>query len=138
IGFPPSEAGGADEGPLLKGLDLAGKSSETTPWGARERFLLEKLARALSDGTPEISLTEPDLEPILARDPPPMPDAFAVLASVAAASDEAISRGNFRILWTGTDGPSGVRLLGRFCQADPLLRRHVETHLRAEEALDPE
>jgi lantibiotic biosynthesis protein len=138
IGFSPSENGGADEGPLLKGLDLAGKSAETVPWGARERFLLEKLARALAEGTPEISLTESDLEPIFARDPPPMPDAFAVLAFVAAASDEALSRGDFRVLWAGTDGPSGARMLGRFCQADPILRRHVEDHLRAEEALDPE
>ncbi len=67
-----------------------------------------------------------------------MSDAFALRASVAAASDEALGRGDFRVFWTGTDGPSGARLLGRFCQADPVLRRHVEEHLRAEEALDPE
>jgi thiopeptide-type bacteriocin biosynthesis protein len=138
IGFPPSEAGGADESPLLKGIDLAARSAETTPWGEREKFLLKKLARALAEGAAEISLTESDLEPILVKEPPPMPDAFAVMASVAAASDEALSRGDFRVLWTGTDGPSGARMLGRFCQADPILRRHVEEHLRAEEALDPE
>lgn len=139
IGFPPSEAGGADEGPLLKGIDLAGRASEPTiPWGARETFLLEELTRALAHGAAEISLTESDLEPIFVKDPPRMPDAFAVLASVAAASDESLTRGDFRVFWIGTDGPSGARILGRFCQADPLLRRHVEDHLRAEEALDPD
>ncbi|MEZ4648032.1 MAG: lantibiotic dehydratase [Candidatus Eisenbacteria bacterium] len=34
-------------------------------------------------------------------------------------------------------GPSGARFLGRFCQADPELRKGVEAHLRAEESLDP-
>src|SRR6185369_6193168 len=60
IGFPPTESGGAEEGPLLKGLDLAGTSPETTLWGARERFLLERLARALAEGASEISLKETD------------------------------------------------------------------------------
>src|SRR4029434_10601232 len=38
----------------------------------------------------------------------------------------------------GADGPSGARILGRFCGADPELRRHVERHLRVEEAFDPD
>jgi thiopeptide-type bacteriocin biosynthesis protein len=79
-----------------------------------------------------------DLEQLAGKDLASLPDAFAVLASLAAASDEALSRGDFRLLWIGTDGPPGARLLGRFCAADAVLRRHVEEHLRAEEALDPE
>jgi thiopeptide-type bacteriocin biosynthesis protein len=39
---------------------------------------------------------------------------------------------------TGAGGPSGARLLGRFCHADRELERRVRDHLRAEEALDPD
>jgi thiopeptide-type bacteriocin biosynthesis protein len=39
---------------------------------------------------------------------------------------------------TGAGGPSGARLLGRFCHADPELDREVRAHLRAEEALGPD
>lgn len=138
IGFPPASGTDADGGPLLKGLDFPPVVEETASWGAREKFLLRKLTAASARGAREIVLEPRDLEQLSSKDPPPLPDSFAVMTSVAAASDEALSRGDFRLLWIGTDGPSGARLLGRFCPADPALRRHVERHLRAEEALDPE
>src|SRR5260370_12938283 len=47
-------------------------------------------------------------------------------------------QGDFRVCLFGCGGPSGARLLGRFCQADPRLHQLVEEHLRAEEALAPE
>ncbi len=138
IGFPPASGTDADGGPLLKGLAFPAANEETRSWGARETFLLGKLMEAAARGAREIELEPRDLEKLERKDPPPLPDAFAVMASLAAASEEALSRGDFRLLWTGTDGPSGARLLGRFCHADPSLRRHVEAHQRAEEALDPE
>ena len=36
------------------------------------------------------------------------------------------------MLLDGAAGPSGARLLGRFCHADPELHQWVEQHLRAE------
>ena len=138
IGFPPASGTDADGGPLLKGLAFPAAPREAVSWGAREKFLLRKLTEAAGCGAREIVLEPRDLDELDRKDPPPLPGAFAVLASVAAASEEALSSGDFRLLWTGTDGPSGARLLGRFCDADPDLRRGVERHLRAEEALDPE
>src|SRR5262249_20995910 len=38
----------------------------------------------------------------------------------------------------GAFGPSGGRLLGRFCHADPRLQPFVEQHVRDEEALQPD
>ena len=70
--------------------------------------------------------------------PPPLPDSFAVMAAVAAASEEALARGEFRVRLDGVSGPSGARLLGRFCHADPELHQHVAQHVRAEEALQPD
>ncbi|MDQ2869504.1 MAG: lantibiotic dehydratase, partial [Acidobacteriota bacterium] len=138
IGFPPASAADAPGGPLLKGLAFPAAPEETTSWGPREKFLLRKLTEATGCGAREIVLEPRDIDEINRKDPPPLPGAFAVLVSVAAASEEALSSGDFRLLWSGTDGPSGGRLFGRFCDADDNLRRGVERHLRAEEALDPE
>src|SRR4029079_2891201 len=74
----------------------------------------------------------------LAGDARPLPDAFAVLASLAADSEEALAAGRFRVHLARVLGPSGATLLGRFCHADPRLAAHVAAHLRAEEALRPD
>ncbi|HEY1377157.1 MAG TPA: thiopeptide-type bacteriocin biosynthesis protein, partial [Gemmataceae bacterium] len=47
-------------------------------------------------------------------------------------------RGDFRLFLAGAGGPSGARLLGRFCHADPALSAGVAEHLRAEEARRPD
>jgi thiopeptide-type bacteriocin biosynthesis protein len=78
------------------------------------------------------------LEKISVKDPLPLPDAFAVTAIVAAADETAVARGDFRVVLEGATGPSGARLLGRFCHADETLRQEVEDHLRTEESLRPD
>ncbi len=47
----------------------------------------------------------------------PLPDTLHVMATIAAASPEALARGEFRLLFDNGGGPSGARLLGRFCHA---------------------
>jgi thiopeptide-type bacteriocin biosynthesis protein len=69
---------------------------------------------------------------------PPLPDAFHVMVTLAAASQEAIDKGDFQLLFENAGGPSGARLLGRFCHADAGLAAQVEEHLRAEEAHRPD
>jgi thiopeptide-type bacteriocin biosynthesis protein len=107
-------------------------------WGPRESVFLRAFAKALTHGSREIVLTEADLKEMAVESPPPLPDAFMVMGQVAAHSQEALNRGDFSFVCHGIDGPSGARLLGRFCHADPILRQHVEEHLRAEEALAPD
>jgi len=138
VGLNPSDAPDADASPLLKGLAFAAAPEETAPWGARERVLLSKLAQALAEGAREIELTAGDLDAMGGKDPPLLPDAFAVTASVAAASEDALAQGDFQVVLDGAFGPSGARLLGRFCHADPTVRDQVERHLRAEEAFHPD
>jgi thiopeptide-type bacteriocin biosynthesis protein len=60
------------------------------------------------------------------------------MCSLAAESDEALDRGEFKLLFRGAHGPSGARLLGRFCHADDELRSLTEQHLRAEESHSPD
>src|SRR5262249_56976435 len=93
--------------------------------------------RARASGARDTPLDAQAHDELAAPAPAAVPDAFAVFATIGARSAEAIRRGDFRLLLTGVAGPSGARLLGRFCHADPALRRFVETHLRAEESLHP-
>jgi hypothetical protein len=85
-----------------------------------------------------MTLDAKDLEQLRSADPPPLPDAFEIMGTIAAESPEAVAEGRFSILLKGVAGPSGAPLLGRFCHADPALHRAVEEHLRAEEALRPD
>jgi lantibiotic biosynthesis protein len=129
---------GPAQSPLLAGLDARDDQPAPASWSPREEHLLSRLLEVHESGSDELILRPVDLEKLARKNPPPLPDAFAVMAVVAAASENDLARGRFRVLVSGADGPSGARLLGRFCHADPGLHAAVDEHLRAEEALDPE
>ncbi len=140
IGFERSEGAEAEASPLLRGLNLASPegADPTVIWGPLQIQQLRKLELALAKGEQEIELTAEDLERMAsAREPGRLPDALQVMAALAAESWEAVDEGRFLLLWKGASGPSGARLLGRFCHADPALEAGVREHLRAEEALPP-
>jgi thiopeptide-type bacteriocin biosynthesis protein len=142
IGFERASELGAEASPLLRNLALSPPAAETTyPWGPRQAVLLAKMQEAQAAGLQQIELTDEDLErmaPASAGEPQAFPDAFQVVATVAAASPEALDRGEFQLLVGHAGGPSGARLLGRFCHAEELLCDRTRQHLRAEEALHPE
>jgi lantibiotic biosynthesis protein len=138
IGFQRSDSPLADASPLLAQLPFPGIDRDAQRWTARDALLLNKLERAVADGAHEITLETSDLRMLAAEDRAPLPDAFHVMATVAAASEQAIAHGDFRILLHSVGGPSGARMLGRFCHADPYLREFVRAHLRAEESRQPE
>ncbi|HEX5716871.1 MAG TPA: lantibiotic dehydratase [Thermoanaerobaculia bacterium] len=136
IGFERSEGGEAS--PLLQGLVLGQPPAESTvPWGPLQAWQLRKLEETLARGIQEIELTEKDLEKLAPRESLPLPDAVQAMAVLAAASEEDVDEGRFLLLWKGAGGPSGARLLGRFCHADPELEARVREHLEAEEAARP-
>ncbi|HET6899954.1 MAG TPA: lantibiotic dehydratase, partial [Vicinamibacteria bacterium] len=134
IGFE----GSIDTSPLLEGMPPAAAIEREVPWGAREAWLLRKLSEAVANGRTVLELDGRDVERLAAKDAAPLPPAFAALATVAANGDEALARGDFRVFVECLDGPSGARLLGRFCHADETLSQLVAAHLRAEEAFDPD
>jgi thiopeptide-type bacteriocin biosynthesis protein len=124
--------------PLVAGIAAHDGGRTSSSWGPRENHLLARLLELQAAGQEELVLGPRDLERLDSDDAPPLPDAFAVMASVAATSTAALAAGRFRVLVLGIDGPSGARLLGRFCHTDPRLRAAVEDHSHAEAALDPE
>ncbi len=143
IGFERASDFGAEASPLLRGIGIAGAAADpTAPWGRVQSFLLARVNRALAAGEREIAITPEDLDRMAPADAqktkPPLPDAFHVMVTLAAASQEAIDRGDFQLLFENAGGPSGARLLGRFCHADAGLSAQVEEHLRAEEAHRPD
>lgn len=145
IGFERSADSGAEASPLLRGLVLGGPPGESNvPWGRVQAVLLSKVHEALARGAREIEITPEDLDrmaPADASNPAPkspMPDSFHVMATLSSPSAEALERGEFQLLFDNAGGPSGARLLGRFCHADPELSRRVEEHLRAEEGQNPD
>lgn len=138
IGFGMSGAESAEAAPLLAGLPLRRQRELSGDWTPRDSFLHEKLARALTAGSPEIAITAPDAEVVAGDSAPPLPGACEVLATVVAESERAIALGDFKVMLHSVSGPSGVRLLGRFCHADGELDELVRAHLRAEEAQRPD
>lgn len=141
IGFERSSEVGAEASPLLRGMALAPPAADPSfPWGARQALLLAKLQQARHEGAHQIELSVADLDkmaPAGGQPGPPLPDGFQVMVTLAAASQEAMDGGDFQLMISGAAGPSGARLLGRFCHADPLLCERTRGHLRAEEALRP-
>ncbi len=141
VGF--DRARGAEASPLLEGLDLTPPAPEPTlPWSESMRWLLHRVDQTLRSHATQLEISASDLENELQKvdraDLLPLPDAFHVMVTLAAPDAAAVARGDFQLLLRHASGPSGTRLLGRFCHADPALAARVEEHLRAEEALDPE
>ncbi len=135
IGFPPHPEDGAEGAPLLQGLAFPLRGGPEG-WGGVQSLLLRKVTGAAEKGETEIVLSAKDLEALAAREPRPLPGAFAAMVQVATASDADLAAGRFQILLEWVGGPSGARLLGRFCQRNPEMESLVREHLRREEALE--
>ncbi|MDQ3875106.1 MAG: lantibiotic dehydratase, partial [Actinomycetota bacterium] len=86
----------------------------------------------------ELELTPSEVDALAPAQPARLPDALEVVATVAAASQEELDRGRFRVLLRGANGAPGAGLLGRFCHADGALCARVDEHLRREEAQRPD
>ena len=132
-------AGGSEPSPLLDDLDLPLPApAPTMAFGKRERHLLRRMTEAAARGTQEWVLTDDDVRSLTSDKAARLPDAVAVMATLTAKSNEALARRDFRVHIEAAHGPSGARLLGRFCLGDPDLRTKVEGHLREEEAFHPD
>lgn len=129
----------AESAPLLEGLGLGSPAAPaTTTWGARDEVLLALVMDAARRGDAVLDLDRDTLAALAVADPPALPDALEVTATIAARSGEAVDVGDFQLLVRGVGGAPGARMLGRFCHADPTLRDAVVDHLRREEARRPD
>jgi thiopeptide-type bacteriocin biosynthesis protein len=119
------------------GCPAAGAPDARQP--SREACLLELLHRAWVGGERQLVLSSTDLDRLSPGEAsPPLPDALAALVSLSATSESSLLRGDFHVVMHSVHGPSGARLLGRACRADPAIHAAVAAHLREEERLRPD
>jgi thiopeptide-type bacteriocin biosynthesis protein len=128
---------GADIEPLLDGLVPPTASDNTVEWGPFESAMLARLQKAVATGATTIEL-DTALAGVAPRQTRPLPPALSVGATIVASSEHAVAQGDFWVVMDGCGGPSGARMLGRFCHADPQLNDLVRRHLQEEERLDPQ
>jgi len=138
IGFG-SATNRTDASPLLRGLGL--KGGGTPDWQGRRLGVnpafLRQVVECIRSGKHELDLDLAELEADEAS-PPKLANAFCVMGTLIANSSGALLEGNFEFHFHGAVGPSGARLLGRFCHEDPQIDLAVREHLRQEELHDPE
>lgn len=126
-----STGSSADGQPLLPGPVAAGGGGESGPrLRPAELVLLELVDRCRAEGRTTLALDEAHIDRMAPAATRPVPDAFAVHATVLA--------GGAGVLIHHASGPSGVRMLGRFCHADAGIDDVVRANIAAEEALAPE
>ena len=138
VGAALADAGERDVSPLLRGLDFPGAPATTAPWSHRENGLLQRLGETVLAGRHELALSERDVDALAAKNPLPLPDAYAVNATLISGVAPAGEGDEVRVLVHSVFGPPGATLMGRFCHADPELLAHVRRYLQEEEARDPE
>jgi hypothetical protein len=134
IGFGPPAAVAAAGAPLLARFTPS-PSTDGPVWTPIDHHLVDLLARALRTGARELELGPADLGPLRTTEPRPLPDAVAVVATVAARSAAAVAAGEFRLVVHSVSGPNGVALVSRFAPFDDGLGALVRGHVAAEEAL---
>jgi thiopeptide-type bacteriocin biosynthesis protein len=144
IGFERLESPPAEAPDLLGDIpfpQVAGSGAPDERWTSRDAALLRRIGTALWNQAQEIELTPTDiaeLESQAGDRRPPLPDALAAVARLAARSSADLASGRFMVYIPFAGGPSGAQLLGRLCTADKALLAGVEAHLRAEEARRPD
>jgi thiopeptide-type bacteriocin biosynthesis protein len=128
-----------DGSPLLEGIDFPAVAADTVPWTYREIGLMRRVGHALAAGRDEISLGPRDVDELATKNPPPLPPAYAAMATLFRVPPaRAGGRDDVRVLLQSASGPSGATLLGRFCHGDAALTQFVRDHLRSEESSDPD
>ena len=137
IGYEASSHPGAEEAPLLAGLELGPAPEPERPWTRRDAALLSLLAQTLASGSQEMALDDTDLARLDVPDRRPLPAALSVMATLVGTPAQ-VAGGQHRIVVHGAHGPSGAQMLGRFCEGDAALESGVRAHLSAEEAHRPD
>lgn len=130
----------ADAFPLLTGLprnQAGGGGQEQGKLLEPHRLLLQQMLTCAKAGKDELEL---DIATLSRNDTfaQKLPDAFCVMGTLVSASKAALQAGDFQFHMQGGIGPSGARLMGRFCYDNPEIEAGVRNHLQQEEAHDPD
>jgi len=129
-----------DASPLLRGLRFA-NGPEDSGWSGKnlgvQESIFKQVVECIRENKSELELDISELE-TSSEASGKLAHAFCAVGTLVARSADELRRGNFEFHVQGCVGPSGARLLGRFCHADEEIERGVREHLRQEELHDPE
>jgi class I lanthipeptide synthase len=133
-----SERFGDDEVPLLDLFesDFRFSFEDAAPkrqWDERDRYLLQKVAKALEEQKAVLQLSESDVTFLKRSDAGKLPTCFAVVCSVLARSDIEISQGKYHLIIEGIS--RAAALMGRFAWLGQEWREKIERFARAEQEL---
>lgn len=135
IGFTEPGAHTFVDTPLLGGLPFpTAPSHPSFTFGPVEALLARKMEELRAAGGDVLEITDADLDGLGARTLLPMPDSFSAVASLLAPA----ASGDFGVHLHYAAGPSGARMLGRFCGWDEALTANVRELLKDEESRRPD
>lgn len=141
IGYGRVTTGKADNLPLLDEMQLPGNSKpNSTEWSPLVKFREKLYHQAMAEGTKSVSLTDAMLND-LRKDMPvarTAPDSFYLFGTLIADSQAEMDNGRFKFAFQAMGGPSGVKLIGRFCHGNPQLTEWVKKAATEEEAFCPD
>jgi lantibiotic biosynthesis protein len=129
-----------DASPLLRGLRLKEEGDNANRRGRQlgvHPALVRQVVECLRGGKTELELDVSELDKD-SGSAVNLADAFCVMGTLVANSGTDLRQGDFEFYLHGGYGPSGGRLLGRFCHADEQIDSGVRKHLQQEELHDPE
>ena len=132
--FKPRMAGA----PLLAGLKLGAPDADDHRAARGSSDALANSVLGLRSGPDRVlEWTDELVHQMTPSEPGQPPDALSVHFDLVADSEKAVREGRYQIYYHGILGPSGARMLGRFCDLDKGLLEAVRRHLEEEEALRP-
>lgn len=132
IGFERKEGPETAPETLIEDIDFSNDDEPTLRAHKTDLVLLRKLEELRGEKKTTLELDTGLLQALAAKNPLPLPDAFAVMGQLIGPADAKKDSSWFYL--QGVTGPSGALLLGRFCFADCALADCVKEHIRAEEA----
>ncbi len=141
IGYGDVMAGRADNLPLLDDMQWPGRPKSAQAEVSAIAELRDRLfLQSIADKTMCICLTDNILNEFreTTDDTAQTPDSFYLFGSLIAGSQEDVDNGNFKFAFKAMGGPSGLKLIGRFCHGDSQLSEWVKNAVAGEEALDEE
>ena len=135
IGYGDAMAGRTDHVPLLDEIQLPEIARTNTAELSAVAMFKERLCRQSGEeGALSVCLTDDMLSELrkTVNEPPP-PDSFYLFGNLIAGSQDDLDEGNFKFAFNAMGGPSGLKLLGRFCHGHEPLSEQVKMAVGQEE-----
>jgi len=122
---------------LFVGLKIAPQKLPRAPdWGRTERLLFRAIVDGIRAGDREIRVPDTLISEGDEDAAGPLPSCIAVLCSLIADSEDAVNRGDFRVLLENVG--DAISLIARFCRTHPDLQKELNSLIQHEEGLRPD